>query len=212
MAQGTSAAAVTLGKVEDFLSELEELPGTEIERLRMTSTLHALDHTMRLAEVLAGDELADPTAGATHNSHAVALCQKAMSAAQKIGCSITRKSAFSERAGPIGWSISAEIGAALAEAEGAVREFGALQQDHRAATLASVAPGQLTAAEALARIDAVRKLERITYHAWRSATHLLGCGGREPPDVRPEPNSTANRKERARAQLRPAATGALAHI
>ena len=191
MAQGTSAAAVTLGKVEDFLSELEELPGTEIERLRMTSTLHALDHTMRLAEVLAGDELADPTAGATHDLHAVALCQKAMSAAQKIGCSITEESAFSERAGPIGWSISAEIGAALAEAEGAVREFGALQQNHRAATLASVAPGQLTAAEALARIDAVRKLERITYHAWRSATHLLGCGGREHSNLRPQPNSTA---------------------
>jgi phosphate:Na+ symporter len=191
MAQGTATAAVMLGKVEDFLSELEELPGTEIERLRMTSTLHSLDHTMRLAEVLAGDDLADPAAGAAHSPHAVALCQKAMSAAQKIGCSITEESALSERAGPIGWSISTEVSAALAEAEGAVREFGALQRDHRAAALASVAPGQLTAAEALARIDAVRRLERTTYHAWRSAAHLLGCGGRGHQELRPQPNSAA---------------------
>ena len=190
-ARDTATAAATLGKVEDFLSELQELPGTEVERLRMTSTLHALDHTMRLAEVLTGNELADPAAGAAHDLHAVALCQNAMRAAQNVGCSITEESALSERAGPIGWSISTEVGAALTEAEGAAREFGALQRNHRAATLASVAPGQLTAAEALAQIDAVRRLERITYHAWRSAAHLLGCGGKEYQDLRPQPNSAA---------------------
>ena len=190
MAQGTAAAAATLGKVQDFLSKLREFPESDIERLRMTSTLHALDHTVRLAEFLTGDELADPAASSAHDPHAIAICQNAMRAAQKIGCSITEESALSERAGPIGWSISAEIGAALAELEGAVREFGALQRTHRATTLASVAPGQMTAAEALARIDVVRKLERLTYHAWRSAAHLLGCGGREHWDLRPQPNST----------------------
>ncbi len=192
MTRETATAATTLGKVEEsFLFELQELPGTEVERLRMTSTLHALDHTMRLAEVLTGNELADPAAGAAHDLHAVALCQKAMQASQKIGYSITEESALSERAGPIGWSISTEVSAALAEAEGAVREFAALQRDHRAAVLASVAPGQLTAAEALARIDAVRRLERITHHAWRSAAHLLGCGGRGHQDLRVQPNSAA---------------------
>jgi phosphate:Na+ symporter len=51
---------------------------------------------------------------------------------------------------------------------------------HRAAILASVASGNVTAAEAFARIDAVRRLDRIAYHAWRSAAHLLGLGDRRP--------------------------------
>lgn len=189
--QGAATVAATLGEVQDFLSELQEPPETEMERFRMTSTLHALDHAARLAEVLSGDDLADSAAGTAHDPRAVALCQKAMRAAQMIGGSITSESALSERAEPIGWSFSAEVGAALAEAEDAAREFGALQRDLRAAILASVAPGQLTAAEALTRIDATRRLERITYHAWRSVAHLVGRGGKEHLDPWPQPDSTA---------------------
>jgi len=44
------------------------------------------------------------------------------------------------------------------------------------ALLASVAPGQLTATEAFARIDAARRLGQIAHHAWRSTAHLLGRG------------------------------------
>lgn len=189
--QGAATVAATLGEVQDFLSELQEPPETEMERLRMTSTLHALDHAARLAEVLSGNDLADSAAGAAHDLRAVALCQKAMRAAQMISGSITSESALSERAEPIGWSFSAEVGAALTEAEDAAREFGALQRDHRAAILASVAPGQLTAAEALTRIDATRRLERITYHAWRSVAHLVGRGGKERLDPWPQPDRTA---------------------
>jgi phosphate:Na+ symporter len=183
MAQGTSAAAVTLEKVQEFLSELHELPQTEMERRRMTSTLHALDHAARLLEVLRSGDQAYPAADIPHDVRPAGLCQKAMRAAQTVCCSITEEAALSERAEPIGWSISPQAGAALAEMEAVAREFVTLQKDHRAAALASVAPGQLTAAEALAQIDATRRLERITYHAWRSAAHLLGRGEREPLDV-----------------------------
>ena len=51
-----------------------------------------------------------------------------------------------------------------------------MQHDYRDATLASVAPGRLTAADALANIDNVRRIERIAYLASRSAAHLLGRG------------------------------------
>ena len=71
-----------------------------------------------------------------------------------------------------------DVAAALTDAEGAARELDALQRDHRAIALASVAPGKLTATDALAQIDAVRRLDGIAHHAWRSAAHLLGRGFR----------------------------------
>jgi len=76
----------------------------------------------------------------------------------------------------IGWSVSSEVAAALLAVRNAAGELDALQRDHRAVTLASVAPGKLTAADAFARLDAARRLDRIVHHAWRSAAHLLGRG------------------------------------
>jgi len=113
-----------------------------------------------------------------------------MRAAQAVGGSITSECAFSAQAAPIGWSVSSEVAAALAEAEAAARELDALQRDHRATTLALVAPGKLTAAEALARIDDARRLDRIAHHAWRSAAHLLGYGAHDNLGTSPQPEST----------------------
>jgi len=175
-AQRTAAAAAVLGEVRDFLSELKEPPETEAERLRMTSTVHALDHTLRLVEVVAEGGFPARQAGARHDLRAADLCTKAMRAAQMVGGSIISESAFSAQSSPIGWSVSPKVAAALAEAEVASKDLESLQRDHRAATLASVAPGKLTAADAFARIDAARRLDRIAHHAWRSAAHLLGRG------------------------------------
>ncbi len=171
-----TAAVAALAEVREFLSELKEPPETEAERQRMTSTLHALDHATRLVEVVAEGGLPGGPTAASPDHRAVELCAKAMRAAQAIGNSITSESALTARAAPIGWSVSPEVVAALAEAEGAAAEIDALQRDHRAATLASVVPGKLTAADALARIDAARRVARIAHHAWRSAAHLLGRG------------------------------------
>lgn len=177
------AAAATLEEVRDFLSELKEQPETEAERLRMTSTLHALDHAARLAGILAGGlAVQQGEAGrdlGAEDLRAAELCAAAMRGAQAVGGSITSESALSVQAPPIGWRVAPEVAAALAETEGAARELGALQRDHRAETLAAVAPGKLTAADAFARIEAVRRLDRIAHHAWRSAAHLLGRGGQE---------------------------------
>jgi phosphate:Na+ symporter len=174
--RGTETAATALQKVRDFLSELKEPPETEAERFRMTSTLHALDHTLRLVEVLAGGGLAGPPTEAPHDVRNSAICIKAMRAAEAVGDSIRSEIALSQQAQPINWSVSAEVSAALAEAEGAAKELDAIQRDHRASTLAAIAPGKLTATEGFARIDAARTLDRIAHHAWRSAAHLLGRG------------------------------------
>jgi phosphate:Na+ symporter len=176
----TAAAAAALEEVRDFLSELKEPPETEAERHRMTSTLHALDHAVRLVEIVAEDGYVGQSAGDSYDLRTSGLCTEAMRAAQAIGNSITSESALSAQAEPIGWSVSPEVTAALAKADGAARELDALQRDHRAATLAAVAPGKLTAADAFARIEAARRLDRIAHHAWRSAAHLLGRGEHDP--------------------------------
>ena len=104
-AQDNAAAAAALAEVRDFLSELKEPPESEAERLRMTSTLHALDHASRLVEDLGDGGLAGQPAGAPYDRRAAELCTKAMRAARAVGRSITSESALSARAAPIGWSI-----------------------------------------------------------------------------------------------------------
>ncbi|MDH6234781.1 phosphate:Na+ symporter [Mesorhizobium soli] len=181
VAHDTKAAAAALEQVRDFLSELEEPPETEAERHHLTSTLHALDRASRFVEVVADGQIPRPMARAPDDLRIAELCAQAMCAAQAIGRSITSESALSARAEPIGWSISPEVAAALAEAGCAARELDALQLDHRAVTLAAVAPGKLTATDAFARIDTARRLDRIAHHAWRSAAHLLGRGEHNDP-------------------------------
>ena len=171
---GVATAAAALEEVRDFLSELKEPPEPEAERRRMTSTLHALDHASRLVEILENGGFPGPAAGGPDDLRAAELCKAAVRWTQTVAESITAESALSERAEPIGWRASPEASAALGEAETASKALDAMLPEHRAALLASVAPGQLTAAEALARIDAVRRLDRIARHAWRSTAHLLG--------------------------------------
>jgi phosphate:Na+ symporter len=194
-AQDTAAAAAALKEVRDFLSELKEPPEAEDERLRMTSTLHALDHAIRLVEVVADGGFPGQAAGAAHDLRAAELCTQAMRAAHAVGGSISAEAALSAQAAPIGWSVSQEVAAALAEVADAARELDALHRDHRAATLVSVAPGGLTAADAFARIDAARRLDRIAHHAWRSAAHLVGRGAHDDPGSRSEPENAARGRD-----------------
>ncbi|BCH28635.1 hypothetical protein MesoLjLc_05650 [Mesorhizobium sp. L-8-10] len=196
VAREIAAAAATLGEVQDFLTALKEPPGTENERLRMTSTLHALDHASRLVEILMDDGPARRPIGTFHDLRAGELCVEALRGAQVIGRSITSESALGAQAAPIGWSVSPKVAAALADAEGAAKALDALQRDHRAATLASVAPGKLTAADAFARIEASRRLDRLAHHAWRSAAHLLGRGAHDDQGPVARPGSAASEKAR----------------
>ncbi len=142
----------------------------------MTSTLHALDHASRLVEILGSGGLPGPASGGPDDLRAAELCKQVMRWTETIDETITDESALSRRAEPIGWSASADVNSALAEVESAAKALDAVLPKHRAAILASVASGQLTATEAFARIDAARRLDRIAYHSWRSAAHLLGLG------------------------------------
>jgi phosphate:Na+ symporter len=195
----SAGGSAALAEVQHFLSELREPPRTEAERLRMTSTLHALDHASRLVEIMAnGGHLTGQPAVAVNDRRAAELCVRTLRAAQAVADSITSESALSAKAAPIGWSMSSEVAAALADAESAAKELDALQRNHRAATLGSVAPGKLSAVESFARIDIVRRLDRIAHHAWRSAAHLLGSGVHSHLGW-PGPDSPATRRNQSGA-------------
>jgi phosphate:Na+ symporter len=177
VAPGVATASAALAKVQSFLSELETPPETEAERSRLTSIVHALDHAARLAELLDQSGIPTPPAGGVEDLRAAGLCTQVQRSVQRVGDSIAGEGALSKRAEPIAWSVSAEMTAALADARNAAQALETMQRGHRAATLAAVAPGQLTASDAIARIDAVRGLDRLAHHAWRSAAHLVGQGG-----------------------------------
>jgi phosphate:Na+ symporter len=120
---------------------------------------------------------------------AAEVCAVAMRSAASLAAEVSALPGFSDRAIPIGprrelkTSFDSEEGLgatqesteqALAQLERCAKELGELRRDHRRATLSSVAGGALTADEAITRVDAVRRLEAIAHHAWRSAAHLLG--------------------------------------
>ena len=171
-----SVATDALRQAREFLSDVSGPPETKEEELRLTSTLHALDHASRLAEMLQETGAPTPGKGGPDELHAAELCKAAMRWAQTVAESITMKSALSERAPPIGWQTMPEAEAALRELESAAKALDGMQRVHRTTTLAAVAPGKLNALEAFDRVDAVRRLNEMAHLAWRAAAHLLGHG------------------------------------
>jgi phosphate:Na+ symporter len=65
---------------------------------------------------------------------------------------------------------------AIAELERCATQLSEIRRTHRSATLGAVANGTLTADAAFVRVEAVRSLEALSHHAWRSAAHLVGRG------------------------------------
>jgi phosphate:Na+ symporter len=75
-------------------------------------------------------------------------------------------------AGPDVPAMSAEQ--TLGQLQYCAKALGELRRAHRSETFGAVANGTLTAGDAVARVDAVRILEALAHHAWRSAAHLIG--------------------------------------
>jgi phosphate:Na+ symporter len=183
-------AADALRQAQEFLSEASGPPESEDEQRRLTSTLHALDHASRLAEAV-GEEAEFATAGGdSEDTRAAEVCAEAMRGAVSLAAEVAALPGSSHAAaialgnelkGPLDPKkelLPAEASSeqALSKLERCAKALGELRRDHRSATLSSVAGGGLTADEAIARVDAVRRLEVLAYHAWRSAAHLVGRG------------------------------------
>ena len=185
-AASVTEAAEALDKALKFMSEVSGPPEDADEQRRVTSTLHALDHATRLAETAGGETTFTIAKGEAEDARAAELCTEAMQCAASVAGEVAARSADVGRASPLEprrngpGSPEADatpvVSAALLRLEEAAKALGALRLSHRSVTLGKVATGELTADEAIARVDAVTRLEALARHAWRSAAYLVSRG------------------------------------
>ena len=154
-------------------------PESEDEQRRLTSTLHALDHASRLAESAAEALEFDKAGRGSEDERAMQLCAQAMRSAASAAGQVAvlpdsrDRISFADAQRDPDSAAAAAVHEALVRLEQYAKALDELQQSHRTATLGAVASGALTAGEAIVRVDAVRRLDALTHHAWRSAAHLL---------------------------------------
>ena len=184
-AASVQEAADALRQAQMFLSDVTGPPDTDDEQQRLTSTLHALDHASRLAETANGGINFGAVRSGPEDIRAGELCAEAMRSAAAIARAVAEPplAAGSPRVMPASPGADAMAGPqaistdeAIAELERCTRQLGEIRRTHRSATLGAVANGALTADAAFVRVEAVRSLEALSHHAWRSAAHLVGRG------------------------------------
>ena len=169
-------AVDALRQARVFLSDVAGPPDTDDEQRRLTSTLHALDHASRLAETVAGIDFGTMRGGGD-DVRAGQLCADAMRIVTSLANEVAVRPGIdrSERASPARSGakvLSTEE--ALVQLERCATEMERLQRTHRGATLSAVASGTLTADAAIVRVDTLRSLQALAWHAWRSTAHLVG--------------------------------------
>jgi phosphate:Na+ symporter len=173
-------AADALRQAQIFLSDVTGPPSSTDEQRRLTSTLHALDHASRLAETANGIDF-ETVHGGPDNARAGQLCAEAMRSAGFVADEVAAphdiiQSARAVPALPDAASNPATVSTAeaLVQLERRAIELEELQRNYRGETLGAVANGTLTADAAMVRVDTLRSLQALAYHAWRSAAHLVG--------------------------------------
>src|SRR5262245_46020546 len=181
-AVSVTAASDALRQAREFMSEASGPPESDEEQERLTRTLHALDHASRLAEVVGEQgELASVRSG-SDDVRAAGLCAEAMRHAVVIAGEVGALPDAPDRAARVDAlerekdvaAHGAPIEQAMVQLERSANTLRELQGAHRTVTLSSVASGAMSADEAIARVDTMRRLEALAHHAWRSAAHLVG--------------------------------------
>lgn len=186
-AAAAAEASDALNRAQVFLSDVEGPPMSEEEQQRLTSTLHALDHASRVVETIAGGIDFGATVGGEQDRQAAQFCADAMQDAINIaervaaGSPALAAKGRQENIEPAPSAVAASgttnsAGGALGHLERCVQELSELQLRHRSVTLSAVADGSLTVDNAILRVDTVRNLRTLAYHAWRCCAHLLGHG------------------------------------
>ena len=166
------------------MSEVSGPPESPAEQRRLTATMHALDHAARLAEVATETDTWTVHDG-TEAVRATQLCADALKCAAEIAAHVAaapgsrlsddvqRKASSSERLDAPIVGSAAPMREALLRLEQCAKDLHSLQKDHRVATLGAIASGSITASEAMASVDAVRRMDAIAHHSWRSAAQLV---------------------------------------
>jgi phosphate:Na+ symporter len=167
-----------------FISEASGPPDSEEEQERLESTLHALDRASRLAEVAGELGEVESVSSGPQDVRAVELCTEAMRNAVLIADEMDALPGRPHQASTEtldGRKETAAMGAsvepALVQLESCANALRELQPAHRRAMLSSVVSGAVSADEATARVDNVRRLAALARYAWLCASHLVDSRG-----------------------------------
>ena len=168
-------ASDALREASAFLSKSDPPPSEEGHEW-FTSTVHALDHAGRLAEAVDAMAKTGVATDGPEEARAAALCAGSMRDAAAAAANLAvaagpAHAADDELATKIAGG-GAQAGGGSAALERAATALADLKAAHRGATLDMVASGKLTAAQAMARVDAVALMSRLAHHAWRAVAHL----------------------------------------
>ena len=168
-------ASNALREASAFLSKSDPPPSEEGHEW-FTSTVHALDHAGRLAEAVEAMAKTGVATDGAEEARAAALCAGSMRDAAAAAANLAvaagpAHAADDELAAKIAGG-GAQAGGGSAALERAATALADLKAAHRSATLDMVASGKLTAAQAMARVDAVALMSRLAHHAWRAVAHL----------------------------------------
>jgi phosphate:Na+ symporter len=169
-------ASDALQQARVFVSQVTGPLASDEEQRWLISTVHALDHTAQLAGAIEENAKIDVTLDSPDERRAASLCAEAMRSAAAVARPLTHpsapRSATSATAGVKPADTADEVVERLARCSNRLAD---LRLEHRRATLESVASGTLSASDAIARVEAVRLLDRRVRHAWRSAAHLASA-------------------------------------
>jgi phosphate:Na+ symporter len=155
-------ASDALEKTRVFLSDVTDPPASEEEQRRLTNTLFALDYATRLAEVVSEDSQISLATDSPEDQRAAGLCAECARNALVAAKLVEAPSAESAR--PV-----------ILRLAHASIELADLRRSHRQTTLAAAGTGVLNPSEAIARVELIRRLDRIASYAWRAAAHLVGA-------------------------------------
>ena len=184
-------AAEALRQAREFMSRINGPPMSEEEQEWLKSTLHALDHASRLVETAREVPDFGGLASDTEDVRAAELCAEAMRytiiVAKEVAgvpadrlhtgtVAALRGLSEAHHAGQSSEEPAIGVDDLLIRLERCAKSLAELRTSHRSATLNGVASRALTASEAIARVDGMRRLEMLAHHSWRSAIHLLGRG------------------------------------
>jgi phosphate:Na+ symporter len=160
-----AAAREALGRTRAFLGGVRTSPEMENEHRRHLAVLHALDHVERMIEAL--EEVpAHDWLTPEGELHAVA--------AGTAGSLVE----------PLAWLRAGGRAAPAPDLADLSRSTAEQRRLHRPEVMARTAAGKLPPEVALRTLDAMRWIDRVVYHIWRTVHHLAAAGGAaSSPDV-----------------------------
>ncbi|QOI99455.1 MAG: Na/Pi cotransporter family protein [Phycisphaeraceae bacterium] len=166
-----------LGEVRRFVHRLGGAQQAEHEVDTQSALLHAADHADRLIDALIDRPSLGLGAWAQPEVARVAGLVRERAEGIADACEADAVAPATAHG-----AAHADLIEAAARAQAAAAELARVRRDERRVALRDAAHGRLSPDEAVARIDALLWLDRVTYHLWRAAAYLARP---ENPDAMP---------------------------